>query len=103
MPYSVRPILNVKELKNAIRFKSRSNYFSQFNGLTVTVSIINPRQQSFAELVEIMRKTDVLIAPHSAELANMIFLRKNAVVIEAMPFGYSGFSFHPHVSSLYLP
>ena len=41
---------------------------------------------SFAEQVELMSSTGVLIAPHGAALANIMFLPAHAVVLELFPF-----------------
>jgi hypothetical protein len=41
---------------------------------------------SFAEQVELMSSTGILIAPHGAALANIMFLPAHAVVIELFPY-----------------
>ncbi|CAA7055709.1 unnamed protein product [Microthlaspi erraticum] len=43
---------------------------------------------TFCEQVELMRKTDVLVSPHGAQLTNLVLMDKNSSVMEFSPKGW---------------
>lgn len=43
---------------------------------------------TFCEQVSLMRKTDILISPHGAQLTNMILMNRNSSVMEFFPKGW---------------
>jgi hypothetical protein len=53
------------------------------------VKVVQLEKESFANQVNIMRNTLVLIAPHGAGTMNQIFMPKGGQVIELFPKGYS--------------
>lgn len=42
----------------------------------------------YSEQVEVMQRTDVLLAPHGAAITNSAFMRANSSALEILPFGY---------------
>ncbi|VVB10519.1 unnamed protein product [Arabis nemorensis] len=43
---------------------------------------------TFCEQVELMRKTDVLVSPHGAQLTNLVLMDRNSSVMEFYPKGW---------------
>ncbi len=51
-------------------------------------TVVDMGHLTFAQQVNLMQDTDVLLAVHGAEMSNILFLRAGARVIEIHPFGY---------------
>lgn len=72
-----RLILNYDGIARELRLKT------QFNIITAKMEGLTYKDQ-----VELMASTDIYLSNHGAQLANIIFLRPNSIVIEL---------FHPHL------
>lgn len=71
------------------QLEKRIESYSNQLGLIATVSkVLQMGSLSFDEQKEVIQNTDVLIAVHGAELANCVFMRHHAALIEIYPFGY---------------
>jgi hypothetical protein len=70
-----RGIYNFKEILEAV--KATGLPYEEINTLA---------KMSFADQVQLMANTGILIAPHGAALANLMFLPAHAVVIELFPY-----------------
>lgn len=74
------------ELKNTIQTLVGKMPKTQNLSLHITETHID--SETFNKQVHLMQKTNILIAPHGAELSNIIFLKPGSHVIEVMPFSY---------------
>ncbi len=55
---------------------------------------------SFAGQVDLMRQTEILVAPHGAGLTNMMFCPRGALVVEIADFGFPNPNFYALASAL---
>lgn len=82
LPRSGRNIHNLEELKAIL----------SVSGLTYEI-IDDFGKLTFEDQILKMSRTGILIAPHGAALANIMFLPAHAVVIELFPFGLRRFQY----------
>ena len=52
------------------------------------VDAVYMEEMSFKEQIELMKRTTIMIAVHGSGMSNIIFLPKDASVIEIFPFGF---------------
>jgi len=68
--------------------KTVEAYCSSGPMCTVKVNVAYYEKISFKEQIELVNEADVVLAVHGAALANAMFMRRNSLLHEVMPFGY---------------
>ncbi|KAL6661546.1 hypothetical protein ACP70R_000930 [Stipagrostis hirtigluma subsp. patula] len=53
-----------------------------------TVTTAHSDNMTFCDQVKLLGSTDVLVSPHGAQLANMLFMERNSSVMEFYPLGW---------------
>jgi hypothetical protein len=81
---STRRILNIQELVQALsaRYNTKNRTTT-----TTTITVFELEHQSFTDQVQLFRHLQILIAPHGAGLANVLFLPPCASILELNPKG----------------
>ena len=75
------------------RYAEHERLVERLKKFALPVCIVRLEELSFAQQVNIMRNTKILIFPHGAAQVNMMFLSPGTKAIELYPKGYS--NWHP--------
>lgn len=94
-----RDLVNVDEIKTRIE---RDSVMTQSPAVAPTVVVEYFENKTFAEQVDIMQRADVIVGVHGAGLSNILFARKDAPILEVLPFTYYAGPFATVAESLYL-
>jgi len=76
-----------RKILNATLYELQSELYKASNASVEWVYGLG--KLNFSEQVKLMQRADILVTVHGAELANALFLRRGARIIELFPFGFN--------------
>ena len=92
-------ITELAAIKEAIDVRGADSNFTRFGGVTASITDHYPGDSSFRKTIEELQKCNVLVLAHGVGIMNLLFLQRQALAIEIVPFGLRAPIYHQFARS----